>query len=102
MPNAPSRKKIVAPYSPCLMTSALGPRASTFCAARGKLVSPPNAFASVSLISSTSTTLRVSSNSQGAVDPVIHGIAPGQGRTLHVPAYRRLQIGMDVGQEQKL
>src|SRR5208282_1216634 len=35
MPKAPSRKKMVAPYSPCFTTSAFGPMARTFLAARG-------------------------------------------------------------------
>ena len=62
MPNAPSRKKMVAPYSPCLMTSACGPMASTLFAARGSWF-PASIFASVSLISSTLTSFRVSGSS---------------------------------------
>src|SRR5208283_4958760 len=37
-----------------------------------------------------------------ALDPKIHGVAAGQTDAIHFQAHRRLQGGMDVGEEQKL
>src|SRR3984957_9937024 len=65
MPNAPSPKKMVAPYSLCFTTSADGPMARTFCAARGRFVSPASILVSVSLISRVFTSFRGSRSSLG-------------------------------------
>ncbi len=99
--NSPSRKKMVAPYSPCLMTSARGPISITLRAARGRLLSSASILASPSLISRTSTPLQhLAQILAVAADPVVHGVAADQLHLLHAVAHARLQHRIDVGEKQ--
>ena len=102
MPNAPSRKKIVAPYSPCLMTSACGPMARTFWAARSRLGSPASILTSASLIRQYVDQLQGFDQVRTrALDPVIHGVAAGETNSVHLLPHRGLQSGMDIAKKQE-
>src|SRR5581483_5400431 len=101
MPNAPSRKKIVAPYSPCLMTNACGPMESTLRAARGRLLSPASIFASVSLISKTLISFKVSVSSLRLPRIQKFMVSPPVRRTRFIfQSDCRLQRRMNIAEKQ--
>ena len=91
----------MAPYSPRLMTSALGPSLKMCRAARNKLCSFESWRVSESLITRMSVCLSVSRNSFGrAFDPVIHGVERDDSRpALDLMQHRGLQRRIDIGQK---
>ena len=93
---------MVAPYSPCLMTSALGPRVRIFRAARTRLFSGEQLGFAV--VDQQNIDFLQGFQEFGAldVDPEIHGVAADQGYARHLAAHVELQLGLNVGEEEKL
>ena len=92
-----------APYSPCLITTRLGPCARIQRPARWMFQSPDSSRASLSL------TIRMSTRREQleqrrllALDPVVHRVAHDQRGPAHLVEHAELQLGIDVAEEEEL
>ena len=93
---------MVAPYSPCLMTSDLGPRVRIFAGGQDEAVLSGEQFG-FAVVDEKDIDFLQCFQQFGAldVDPEIHGVAADQRHFRHFAAHVELQLGHDVGEEEK-